>query len=89
MPKKRRKLNRDLENMIASAFKKVELITAQINDIQEEGIQSEYRSAFDAVANTYVSLKTLYDAEGFTPNTEQLSQRYMELMHQFEHEYEI
>jgi len=89
MPKKRRKLNRDLENMIASAFKKVELINAQINDIQEETIQSEYRSAFDPVAFTYVSLKTLYDKYGFTPETEDLSKQYGEKLAKFEQEYEI
>ena len=59
MAKKRRKLNRELESKIASAYKKVELINAQINDIQEDEIQSEYRTAFDPVAHTYVSLKTL------------------------------
>ena len=37
MPKKRRKLNKDLEAEITKAFKKVEFIQAVINDI-EDGI---------------------------------------------------
>ena len=89
MPKKRRKLNRELESKIASAYKKVELINAQINDIHEEEIQSEYRTAFDPVVHTYVSLKTLYDLEGFTDQTEGLSLRYDQQLAKFEEEYEI
>ncbi len=89
MPKKRRKLNLELESEISQAFKKVELITAQINDIQEDDILSEYRLAFDPVRNTFLLLKTLYDSEGFTPQTEQLLATYKSLLMKFEAEYEI
>ena len=60
MAKKRRKLSKELEGEISKACKKVELITAIINDIQEEDIQTEYRTAFDPVRNTYLLLTTLY-----------------------------
>ena len=36
MPKKRRKLSRELESKISRAEKKVELITAQINETQRK-----------------------------------------------------
>ena len=89
MPKKRRKLNKELESEISSAAKKVELISAQINDIQEEEIQGEYRTAFDPIRNAYVLLATLYKSEGFTPQTESLNLSYKGLLEKFEQEYEI
>ena len=89
MPTKRRKLNKELESMIAQAAKKVELITAIINDIQEEDIQSEYRTAFDPVRNTYLLLATLYKTEGFTDQTNELSNNYDILLNHIENEYEI
>ena len=49
MPKKRRKLNQDMEKEISSAKKTVELIVAKINDIDEEDIQVEYRQAFQKI----------------------------------------
>ena len=89
MPRKRRKLNRDLELEISKASQKVELITAQINDILEEDIQSEYRLAFDNVRNTFLLLSTLYTTEGFTSQTENLLKDYKTLLASFEDEYEI
>ena len=89
MPKKRRKLSKELELLIAQAAKKVELITAQINDIQEDDIQSEYRTAFDPVRNTYLLLATLYKTEGLTDQTKELSTNYELLLRHFENEYEI
>ena len=86
MPKKRRKLNRELESEISQAFKKVELITAQINDIQEDDILSEYRLAFDPVRNTFLLLKTLYDSEGVTPQSEQILATNKSLQIKFEAE---
>ena len=89
MPKKRRKLSKELEGEISIAFKKVELITAIINDIQEEDIQNEFRTAFDSVRNTYLLLTTLYDSRGITEETEDLLKNYKILLQKFEEEYEI
>ena len=89
MPKKRRKLSKELELEISKAAKKVELVTAIINDIQEEDIQNEFRTAFEAVRNTYLLLTTLYDSRGVTEETEQLLENYKRYLAQFEEEYEI
>ena len=89
MPKKRRKLSRDLELEISKAAKKVELITAKINDIQEDEILNEYRLAFEPVRNTYLLLSTLYTTEGLTPQTQELHENYKVLLNIFEDEYEI
>ena len=89
MPKKRRKLSKELESEISKASKKVELITAIINDIQAEDIQSEFRTAFESVRNTYLLLTTLYDSRGLTEETEGLLSSYKELLETFENEYEI
>ena len=46
MPRKRRKLSKEMEADMAAAKRKVELITALINDIRDEDIQGEYLEAF-------------------------------------------
>ena len=46
MPKKRRKLNKEMEAEMAAAKRKIELVTALINDIRDEDIQGEYLAAF-------------------------------------------
>ena len=51
MPKKRRKLSADMEKQIASAKRKVELVTAIIGDIEEEDIQGDYRLAFEKISD--------------------------------------
>ena len=89
MPKKRRKLSRELELEISTANKKVELITAIINDIQEEDILNEYRIAFEPVRNTFLLLSTLYISEGFTSQTQQLLIDYKKLLTNFENDFEI
>ena len=89
MAKKRRKLSKELESDIAQAAKQVELITAQINDINEEDIQNEYRLAFDPIRNSYLLLATLYKTEGTTNQTEELNKTYKSLLIKFEEEYEI
>ena len=89
MPKKRRKLSRDLESEISKASKKVELITAKINDIKEEEILTDYRLAFEPVRNTFLLLSTLYISEGFTNQTQDLLKIYKELLKEFEEEFEI
>ena len=78
-----------MESEISQAMKKVELITAIINDIQEEDIQTEFRSAFESVRNTYLLLTTLYDSRGFTDETEDLLSNYNKYLKIFEDEYEV
>ncbi|WP_320667758.1 hypothetical protein [Prochlorococcus sp. MIT 1307] len=89
MARKRRKLNKEMELDISLATKKVELITAQINDIQEEETLSEYSLAFDPIKNTFLLLVGLYDTEGFTDKTKELLNQYKKLLVSFEEEYEI
>jgi len=89
MPKKRRKLSPELENAIASAKRKVELITAIINDIEEEDIQIEYKTAFQPAQNAYLYLTTLYDSVGLNEESEACHKIYLELLNKFESEYEI
>ena len=89
MPKKRRKLSKEMELEISKASKKVELVTAIINDIQEEEIQNEFRTAFDTVRNTYLLLTTLYDSRGLTDETQELLINYKKYLMEFENEYEI
>ncbi len=89
MPRKRRKLSKELENEIANAKKKVELIMAQINDIQEEDIQSDYRLAFEPAAKEYIYLSDLYNKTGLTPESEKSLSNYKIFLQNFENEYEI
>ncbi len=89
MPRKRRKLNADLEKEIAAAKRKVELITAIINDIEEEDIQGEYRIAFESVRNSVLLLSNMYDLTGFNDESEMEFSRYKQLITNFELEYEI
>ncbi len=89
MPRKRRKLNKELENQIAVSTKKVELVIAKINDIADDDIQLEYRAAFDPAKNTLLLLTSLYTTEGFTEQTQSLMSKFTELIHNFENEYEI
>ena len=49
MPKKRRKLNKEMEAEMAAAKRKIELVTALINDIRDEDIQGEYLAAFGQI----------------------------------------
>ena len=89
MPRKRRKLNPEMEKDISAAKRKVELISAIINDIHDEEIQGEYRTAFDKVKYAYTYLSTLYDAEGFTEVSNAAFTTYNELLVNFESEFEI
>ena len=89
MPKKRRKLSKEMEKDISNAKRKVELISAIINDIRDEEIQGEYRLAFNAVKYAYTYLTTLYDAEGITNNSEESLLNYNKLLAKFEIEFEI
>ena len=89
MPKKRRKLSPEMENQIASAKRKVELINAIIHDIEEEDIQSEYKTAFSSVHITYLTLVELYKKIGFCDETNSTLDTYKTLLQEFELEYEI
>ena len=46
MPKKRRKLNKEMEAEMAAAKRKIELNMALIHDIRDEDIRGEYLEAF-------------------------------------------
>ncbi len=89
MPKKRRKLSKELEKEIATAKRNVELITAMINDIEEEDIQQEYRTAFESTRISYFMLTSLYDSVGVAEASEGELVKYKQLLEKFESEYEI
>ncbi len=89
MAKKRRKLNKDYEKKIYASKKNVELVLAKIYDIDDEDIQKEYMSAFNAVVFLYEELKEGYENQGFTVNSEKLLNNYDVAFKLFESEYEI
>ena len=89
MAKKRRKLNKDFEKKIYSSKKNVELVLAKIYDIDDEDIQKEYMSAFNAVVNFYDELKEDYEQEGFNDNSEEILNKYKSAFNLFESEFEI
>ena len=89
MPKKRRKLNKEMEADMAAAKRKIELISALINDIRDEDIQGEYLEAFGQVRSAVVNLVAKYTTEGFCEETEGLLALYKGLIDQFEADYEL
>ena len=89
MPKKRRKLNKDMEAEMAAAKRKIELITALINDIRDEDIQGEYLEAFGQVRSAVVNLVAKYTTDGFCEETEGTLALYRGLIDRFEEEYEL
>ena len=89
MAKKRRKLNKDFERKIYSSKKNVELVLAKIYDIDDEDIQKEYMSAFNAVVYIYDQLKIDYEEKGFNDNSEELLTNYKNAFNLFEAEFEI
>ena len=89
MPKKRRKLNKEMEADMAAAKRKIELISALINDIRDEDIQGEYLEAFGQVRSAVVNLVAKYTTDGFCEETEGLLALYKGLIDQFEAEYEL
>ena len=89
MVKKRRKLNTDMENQIASAKRKVELVTAIIGDIQEEDIQGDYIFAFEPIKVCIANLEELYKNYGFNEESEKILSLFEKLITKFEDEYEI
>ncbi|CAE07975.1 MULTISPECIES: hypothetical protein [Synechococcales] len=89
MPKKRRKLNKEMEADMAAAKRKIELISALINDIRDEDIQGEYLEAFGQVRSAVVNLVAKYTTDGFCEETEGLLALYKGLIDQFEADYEL
>ena len=89
MPKKRRKLNKEMEADMAAAKRKIELISALINDIRDEDIQGEYLEAFGQVRSAVVNLVAKYTTDGFCEETEGLLAPYRGLIDQFEADYEL
>ncbi len=89
MPKKRRKLNKEMEADMAAAKRKIELISALINDIRDEDIQGEYLEAFGQVRSAVVNLVAKYTTDGFCEETEGLLALYKGLIDQFESDYEL
>ena len=88
MAKKRRKLNKDFEKKIYSSKKNVELVLAKIYDIDDEDIQKEYISAFNAVVFKYDRLKEDYEQKGFNDNSEEILNNYEKAFNLFESEFE-
>ena len=89
MPRKRRKLNKDMEAAMAAAKRKIELITALINDIRDEDIQGEYQAAFGQIRTAGVNWVAKYTTDGFCEETEGLQSLYNGLIVEFEEEYEL
>ena len=89
MPKKRRKLNKEMEADMAAAKRKIELISALINDIRDEDIQGEYLEAFGQVRSAVVNLVAKYTTDGFCEETEGLLALSKGLIDQFEADYEL
>tara|TARA_Y100001968_G_scaffold321506_1_gene356057 strand:- start:55035 stop:55304 length:270 start_codon:yes stop_codon:yes gene_type:complete len=89
MPKKRRKLNKDMEKSIASAKQTVELITAKINDIDEEDIQVEYRQAFQPAVLESTTLAEYYKTSGFTEESDEMLINFNKYLKSFLDEYEL
>ena len=89
MPKKRRKLNKEMEADMAAAKRKIELISALVNDIRDEDIQGEYLEAFGQVRSAVVNLVAKYTTDGFCEETEGLLALYRGLIDQFEADYEL
>ncbi|MBO6960480.1 MAG: hypothetical protein JJ847_06235 [Prochlorococcus marinus CUG1438] len=89
MAKKRRKLNKEFEKKIYSSKKNVELVLAKIYDIDDEGIQKEYISAFNGIVFLFDQLREDYEQLGFTDNSEELLTNYKNAFKNFESEFEI
>jgi hypothetical protein len=89
MAAKRRKLNKEMEAEMASAQKKVELMSAKIRDIRDEDIQNEFAEAFAQVSVALNHLVDGYRVHGFCEETEGTLFLYRGLMERFEEEYEL
>ena len=89
MAKRRRKLSREMEQEIKLGLKRVEFISAVINDIVDEEIQGEYISAFENVKNALVIISVEYDTNGYNDTSVKALEGYHTLIKKFEDEYEV
>ena len=89
MPKKRRKLSKEMEAEMAAAKRKIELIGALINDIRDEDIQGEYLGAFTQIRSAVVSLIAKYTTDGFCKETAGLLALYKGLIKNIEADYAL
>ena len=89
MPKKRRKLSKEMEAEMAAAKRKIELNMALIYDIRDENIQGEYLEAFGQIRSAVVNLLAKYTTDGFCEETEGLLALYKGLIVEFEEEFEL
>ena len=89
MPKKRRKLNKELEKEISSILKKVELYTALINDINEEDLLAEYVQAFQPAKITAITLDSEYKLNGDSELANKLYTQFNKEISNFDNEYEL
>jgi hypothetical protein len=89
MPKKRRKLSKEMEAEMAAAKRKIELNMALIHDIRDEDIQGEYLEAFGQIRSAVVNLVAKYTTDGFCEETEGLLALYKGLIVEFEEEFEL
>ncbi|WP_320674726.1 hypothetical protein [Prochlorococcus sp. MIT 1341] len=78
-----------MEHEIKLALKRIEFITAVINDIEDEEIQAEYSSAFENIKNSLIILSVEYDNNGFTDVSENALTVYQKLLSQFENDFEL
>ena len=65
------------------------MVLAKIYDIDDEDIQKEYISAFNAVVYLYDVLKEDYELKGFHDISEELLKNYKNAFNLFETEFEI
>ena len=89
MPKKRRKLSKEMEAEMAAAKRKIELNMALIHDIRDEDVQGEYLEAFGQIRSAVVNLVAKYTTDGFCEETEGLLALYKGLIVEFEEEFEL
>ena len=89
MPRKRRKLSKEMEAEMAAAKRKIELIMALIHDIRDDDIQGEYLEAFGQIRSAVVNLVAKYTTDGFCEETEGLLALYKGLIMEFEEEFEL
>ena len=89
MPRKRRKLSKEMEPEMAAAKRKIELIMALIHDIRDDDIQGEYLEAFGQIRSAVVNLVAKYTTDGFCEETEGLLALYKGLIVEFEEEFEL
>ena len=89
MAKRRRKLSKEFEKLIAIANKDIELIIAKINDIYDDDIRGEYAIAFAPIKSTLSKIKAIYSEIGFTEDSDHMYSCYLDSINKFKNEYEI